>query len=505
MHTMHRPKLQTIHGALAASALGLFALAACGQATDTPDAHASFEGRLAQAVSFARAHPGAFDTFADGRHDADDIEAGRIEAPNDGAQITAELLPLIDAAESYSEAILLARVAGQRVGDVPYVPATLSEDPKDPNWEFAGRNVTFPYALQNALDARRALRDGMLDEMSDDEFAAFEVVEVAAHLERRELMAKALGWTFDSREDLYVADSPDGTIWRKKLPEGYVRAQIDAEPSSLPFDPASPPEDLLAPGQGLNYALIGSDNRGLRSRDNGYSMGSAAWEPKGAIVDDGRTTQEVPVEVDCTGVKIRPRLVATAGHCMFKDGSWNDNTKWIPGADGIDAAENGRDPSPNGYKTRYARVVRGNWFDHEWSNYDFGVFVLYDNSSSCSLHWHGWRKTSMSGKYIYLYGYAGERRDCAASPRANGWCNGSIYGMGGSVLNVTSYRVRYSIDTQPGQSGTGFYEIDGGDRYVLGVHRGAYSSTRNDGTYITSGNRDLIVDAKADYPPNACN
>ena len=126
---------------------------------------------------------------------------------------------------------------------------------------------------------------------------------------------------------------------------------------------------------------------------------------------------------------------------------------------GINAVINGGDPSPNGYKTRYARVVRGNWFDHEWSDYDFGVFVLYDNSSSCGLHWHGWRSNSMLsmlGKSIYLYGFPGERRDCAASPASNGWCYGSIYGKGGSVAVATAYRAYYSIDTQPGQSGTGY-------------------------------------------------
>ncbi|MCB9650307.1 MAG: hypothetical protein H6730_27535 [Deltaproteobacteria bacterium] len=501
----HRPTLNL--GGATLLALGLAGCAG-GAAEEAPT---GFEAHLERALSFAAEHPGALDAFADGRHDADDIKAGRIEAPVDGQAISAALLEIIEPAESFGEAILLARVAGQAIGAaIPPVPATLADDPEDADWEFAGRNVTLPYAVQTALDARRAARDEAFETLAVEDREALMAVESAAQLWRRQRVAEALGWRFDPREDLYVVDGADGNIWRRKLPDGYVRSLVTEEPSSMPIDPEVVPPELPAnwvPGQSPSFELIGSDNRELRSLQNGYSMGGAAWEPKGAIVDDGRTTQEVPVEVDCTGVKIRERLVATAGHCMYSDGAWNDNTKWIPGADGINAVINGGDPSPNGYKTRYARVVRGNWFDHEWSDYDFGVFVLYDNSSSCGLHWHGWRSNSMLsmlGKSIYLYGFPGERRDCAASPASNGWCYGSIYGKGGSVAVATAYRAYYSIDTQPGQSGTGYYEIDGGDRYVVGAHRG-FSGTYNDGTFITSGNRDLINDAKADYPANACN
>lgn len=147
----------------------------------------------------------------------------------------------------------------------------------------------------------------------------------------------------------------------------------------------------------------------------------------------------------------------------------------------------------------------GNWFDHEWSSYDFGLFILYDNSGSCNLHWHGWRKRSgLLNDKIYLYGHPGETQNCDASPLASDNCHGSIYGDGGIIKYAGTRKVRYNIDTQPGQSGSGFYEIDNGSRYVLGVHNGAYSSTRNRGVRISDGPRDMINNTAADYPPNAC-
>lgn len=469
--------------------------------------NSTFSTGLARALGIAQQYAGQFARYSDGTHDRDDVENRRIAPPSDSTALTSELLSLVANTKSYSEAILLLRVAGQDLNRLPPpVPSQLSTKPNDPSWEFVGRNVDLPYAVQQALAAKRSDRDSALDLLNDRTFAEVEARERALHLERRREMALALGWRFDPRKDLYVAVMNNGDIWRRKMPSGYVTSDVNEEPGSMRSPPGEEPDELRSTlPDNVLFSVFGADTRELRSEFNGFDMQSIVWEPKGAIVDEDRTTQEVPVEVDCSATKIRERLLATAGHCQFKDGAWNDNRRWIPGADGIDAELNGTDPSPNGFKSSFARVVRGNWFDHEWANYDFGLFVLHDNASSCSLPWHGWRKRSgLLNDTVHLYGYPGETRDCAASPLGSNNCHGSIYGDSGTITYAGAYRVRYRIDTQPGQSGAGVYEIDNGDRYVLATHRGPVTDDRNDAVRINDGNRDMINDAKADYPPNAC-
>lgn len=466
-------------------------------------ATSAFTANLTRALGIARRHVGAFATYADGSHDGDDILFGRIPAPRDTSVLTAELLALVQGASSYSEAMLLVRVAGQDLGrPAPSVPAELSSNPSDPDFEYAGKNVQLPYAVQTALAAMKAARDARLDAMSEAELERHEIGERAAHLVRRRAVAAALGWRFDGRPDLYVASVDSDDIWRKKRPSDHVPSRVTSEPSSSPLesDPGELVVDFAGPA-GAKRAILGSDQRQMRSAYNGHDMGSNNWKAKGALVDIGSTTDEVPVRVDCTGTKISQRLVVTAGHCLANDSAWNGNRKWIPGADGVSAAVDGTDPSPNGFKNSQTRHVRGDWFDHEWVNYDFGLFVLHDNASSCQLPWHGWRNRSgLTNDTVHLYGYPGANRDCAASPLADDKCGGSMFGMQGTITYAGSYRLRYDIDTQPGQSGSAIYEIDDGDRFVLGVHHGEYSGSRNQGVRINDGNSDMIGDVKSDNP-----
>lgn len=438
-------------------------------------------------------------------------ELGRAPAEEESSPKTLEVLDLIRSAGSYGEAKLLTREAfGGRSLERP-VPPELSEDPQDPNWVFQDDNPTYPELVADALRIRRAARDRALDRLSDRAFDRYARIEQKRLLQQRRELAAFTGRPFDAREDLYVAVLNSDEIWRRKKPSDYVPGRVQREgPGGPRDDVASYPEldavDNTGAAAESTKEVFGGDTRELRSEFNGFDMQSSAWQPKGAIIPESNSSNGDPINVDCTGVKIRERLVVTAGHCLFDNGSWNTNRKWIPGADGIaDVMGTTNDPSPNGYKSSFRRLVRSQWFDHEWANYDFGIFVLHDNSSSCSLFWHGWwNKGGLLNDTIHLYGYPGELQNCAASPLVSDDCYGSIYGAGGTITYAGAYRVRYSIDTQPGQSGTGFYEIVNGVRYVVGTHRGQYNGSRNDGVRISNGVRNIINDAKADYPPNAC-
>jgi V8-like Glu-specific endopeptidase len=115
----------------------------------------------------------------------------------------------------------------------------------------------------------------------------------------------------------------------------------------------------------------------------------------------------------------------------------------------------------------------------------------------------GASRSDLLNDTVHLYGYPDETGTCSASPLDDDACHGSIYGNDAAISYAGSYRVHYPIDTQPGQSGSSFYEIDGA-RYVLGVHQGEYSNSVNQGVRINDGNRDMINDAASDYPALAC-
>jgi len=134
-----------------------------------------------------------------------------------------------------------------------------------------------------------------------------------------------------------------------------------------------------------------------------------------------------------------------------------------------------------------------------------GLFILYDNSNSCALYWHGLSYDPyMLHDLVYLYGYPGEHSDCTASPRGDHDCWSSIYGHGDDVSYQGSYRFHYPIDTHSGQSGSGVYKISGGDRYVVGTHKGGYSGSQNQGVWVNSGKWDWIHDIHDDFEPTYC-
>ena len=474
------------------------------QSDDLDNLFAMLKDAGADEVASAPSLDGFSERLAEAARLNDDLAGGFNEngEPTDSDWRALQLL--LDA-DSYSEAKLLATVAYEVRSPVPStVPRELSEIHPDGNWEFEGVSPTFPTFVGDGLRARREGRDRIVDLMEDRDFDVYAGAVASLFEKQRAEAAGVRGLIYDGRDDLQIATLEDGQIWRRKKDSTWQPSTVERREPSAGDEGTTAPELLYGPAP--TKILLGSDNRSLRSAWNGFSMGSHVWEPKGAMISINSSPEADPINVGCTGVKISHRLVITAGHCIYKDGVVNSLRRWVPGADGIaDSMGLTSDPSPNGYKASWARYVRGQWFNHEWTNYDFGLFVLYNNSSSCNLHSHGWWKTNLLNKRVHLYGYPDENQNCAASPRADSDCHASMYGDDGVISYAGSYRVRYPIDTTGGQSGTGFYRIVDGKRYVVGAHRGGVTSTRNDGVRINSGNRNMIEDVSATHPATACN
>lgn len=196
-----------------------------------------------------------------------------------------------------------------------------------------------------------------------------------------------------------------------------------------------------------------SDNRDLRSRDNGHSMTGAAWSPKAVIQPTSSTSEPSsgPIDVRCSAIKVDQRIFLSVGHCLFDSGSWKSDRRITPGADSLADYHSNLDPSPNKTDYSYERRVRGNWFDYEWTNYDFGLLTLSLSSPIRCLYHHGWQENAsgLTGDFVWLFGYPDEDLDCsgANSTHPNGDCYASLYGDGGDVATEIAHTAYTTILT----------------------------------------------------------
>lgn len=450
-----------------------------------------------------------------------------------------EILDLVNSADSYSEAVLLARTAaGAYNGGIPSFPEG-PDTPPDVAFVFDSWNVTFSEPVINELSAIREERDEIVDQLLDEEFEAYIVALAVDYTALRAIHASQLGLEdFDPTVLEYdVVEHVEGSIWRRiplgppALSQPTEENQIEPGGGSVTMggaDEGTPSAQLkmssdsrAATFEGKsNYStsldpsaadIKDTDDRNLRSRTNGFGMNNSTWGPKMALTQLGADVDPFPsspIPVTCSGTKISPRLIATAGHCLFKNGSWNSTRRFVPGADGLGQSQSGLDPSPNGFDDSQWRRVRGSWFDHEYSNYDFGLLVLYNSSPLRCWWWHGAleNNSGLTQVGVHHYSYPGATQDCegAGSPRGDDFCWASIYGDSRNIVREGGYRVYHYIDAQPGQSGGGYYRILDGDRYIVAVDRGCYTSVENDGVRLNSGNYDMIQDALSDYPASGC-
>ncbi len=168
-----------------------------------------------------------------------------------------------------------------------------------------------------------------------------------------------------------------------------------------------------------------------------------------------------------SGILIGAKYVLTAGHVVYSasDGGWARTIEVIPGLSG--------NYMPYGSASAtYVRSYTG-WTRYSDSDYDIALITL-NRSIGNSTGWLGYAYyPSVNGITAHLAGYPGDRD------------NGRrLYYHYGSILGSTTNRVRYTIDTAGGQSGSGVYRLNSGQRYVFAVHTNG-GTTSNSGTRIT--------------------
>jgi len=395
------------------------------------------------------------------------------------------------------------RAEFERTGKAPTVPPSLSADPGNPEYVFLGYMPIATREQEAAHFARLATK-------KPKPASAAERRSFAASLADQEIVGVFVNeagekWGFKPRD---IASR----LQARRLAAGASSLRsVDGNPGVGPeevgeLDAALPP----AMSQVTGRSILGSDNRILRSADNGFDMKAYPWRTMGVLVADGANTANVP-PVSCSATKIGERHLLTAAHCVFTEGGGQSSLilrDWWPGADGIDKTMNGGDPSPNNFKNILWYYYDEKYVDNGWDSRDFAVLVLADNDNSCSLGWLGYRvDNSLAGSKMWNFGYPGQNQTCSASPRADHKCGGSMYGMEAKITRTEAPYLFFKHDVTGGHSGSAIYDFNGGgtNRQLVGIVKGDYGALENRGIKIRSLVFDFIDAVRDEQPSSFCN
>lgn len=191
-----------------------------------------------------------------------------------------------------------------------------------------------------------------------------------------------------------------------------------------------------------------------------------------------------------TAFFVSPRVLVTAGHCVFIHSPDPDRHGWVrsidvmPGRDGDDL------PHGTATSTRFYSV-RG-WATDRDDEYDYGAIVLGEPLGARTgwLGFGAYSDATLTASVGNLSGYPGDR--------GNGT---QQWYMARRIHSVSTRKLFYEIDTAGGQSGSAVYRIRDGRRYAVGVHAyGVGQHPRNSATRITRPAFDNIVDWKQAHP-----
>jgi glutamyl endopeptidase len=154
-----------------------------------------------------------------------------------------------------------------------------------------------------------------------------------------------------------------------------------------------------------------------------------------------------------TGFLISPRVVVTAGHCVYmrQQGGWARKITVIPGADGT------RRPY-GAVESTHFRSVAG-WVQHERHEADYACIVLPRGAFGAALGQFGFAAIPAQGllaKPAVLAGYPPDKRL-------------QMWGAGFPLSSVGPRVLSYPLEA-PGAAGAPVYIVQRGHRVVVGIH-----------------------------------
>lgn len=226
--------------------------------------------------------------------------------------------------------------------------------------------------------------------------------------------------------------------------------------------------------QVLPESVIGTDERIRISPASSYP-----WRVHCAL----RITARDGSQWIGTAFFVSPRVLVTAGHCVFIRSSNTNRHGWVRSIDVMPGRDGSSLPYGTSRSTRFYSV-RG-WTQNGDDEYDYGAIVLSEPLGSRTgwLGFGAYSDSTLTSSWGNLSGYPGDR--------GNGT---QQWYMARRIHSVSTRKLFYEIDTAGGQSGSAVYRIADGKRYAMGVHAyGVGQYPRNSATRITRPAFDNIV------------
>jgi V8-like Glu-specific endopeptidase len=164
-----------------------------------------------------------------------------------------------------------------------------------------------------------------------------------------------------------------------------------------------------------------------------------------------------------TGWLVAPRLVLTAGHCVYMsdEGGWGSSIEVVPG----------RDATTRPFGSALSRDLRSvtGWTQDNNSDCDYGAILLpADKRFGEQLGWFGYAVRPddyLRQITLNLSGYPGDGGKAPNQVQGTQWFNSR------GVLDVMPRQITYEIDTFGGQSGAPVWEMAAdGTRYGVAIH-----------------------------------